>query len=219
MERTEDLGAAYYEKCYRDYAAQNPQYKLRYYRRLAMEYAPQRSNHPTRVLDVGCAFGDFLAALPSDWQRFGVDANAFAIATAQRRSSGIAFHRIDGFDLPVGGLDVVTAFDVLEHVAGVEAALAAIYAALRDRGVLVTVVPVYDGPLGPLVHALDKDPTHVHKRSRNFWLDLISGRFEIVRYEGILRYLLPGTALYVHAPSRSIAPVSPAVAIVGRKRA
>jgi SAM-dependent methyltransferase len=219
VERTEDLGAAYYERYYRNYAAQNPQYNLRYYRHLARQSVAQRANDPTRVLDIGCAFGDFLASLPAGWRRFGIDANAFAIEMARRRNAAIAFHHIRDFELPVSELDVVTAFDVLEHVPDVADAVDKIHTALRDGGVLVMVVPVYDGPLGPLVHALDKDPTHVHKCSRGFWLRLISERFEILRYEGILRYLLPGIGLYVHARSRSIVPVSPAIAIVGRKRA
>lgn len=219
MQCSEDLGAAYYERYYRDYAAQNPAYKLDYYGRLVRESAPLVRDGTIRLADLGCAFGDFLASLPSGWERFGVDTNGFAIASAQERHPAVAFRRIQDFTVPVRDLDVVTAFDVLEHIPDVHDALSQIHAALRDDGVLVMVVPVYDGPLGPLVHALDKDPTHVHKRSRAFWRNLISERFSIVRLEGILRWLLPGTGRYIHLPSRAITGFSPALAIVAQKAA
>jgi hypothetical protein len=90
--------------------------------------------------------------------------------------------------------------------------------ALAVGGIFLFVVPVYDGPLGPVVRLLDKDPTHVHQKSRAFWLGWASRRFTVLDWWGLTRYLLPG-GLYVNWPSRLARRVSPAIAVVARKGA
>lgn len=211
------LGEDYYRLYYRDYAAQNPQRKLEYYRDLAIRFAPRRSN--LRALDVGCAFGDFLATLPQTWSRAGIDSNGFAISTAAKRYPGISFVQAAGLQLPDRQpFDVITAFDVLEHIEDLDAALAIIEAALSSDGILIFVVPVYDGPLGALVRLLDRDPTHVHKNSRTFWFRAIESRFTVMYREGLFRLLVPGTRRYLHAHSVPLAFLSPAILIVARPR-
>jgi hypothetical protein len=81
----------------------------------------------------------------------------------------------------------------------------------------VFVVPVYDGPLGWLVRRLDKDPTHVHKMPRNFWLEWAARTFEVVEWLGTYRYLTP-LGVYVHFASRRLRRWSPAVAVAARRR-
>jgi SAM-dependent methyltransferase len=209
--------ASYYEQCYPDYTAQNPNYKLRYYQNLVLQHAP--TGEPRSIVDVGCAFGDFLGIFPDAWYRLGVDTNRFAISCARKRFPAINFEQIDDFSLPISDVDVITAFDVLEHVADVTFALSLIKSSLRNGGVLVAVVPVYDGPLGGVVRALDKDPTHVHKLSRTAWHDLLGRDFDIVHYEGIFRFLVPAVHRYLHFHSKRLVSVCPAVALVCRKRA
>jgi hypothetical protein len=75
---------------------------------------------------------------------------------------------------------------------------------------------VYDGPTGPIIHALDHDPTHVHKRGRDFWLDWTRQHFVLNRWCGIYRYLLPG-GYYVHVPTRLLRRATPAIAVVAHK--
>jgi SAM-dependent methyltransferase len=207
--------ASYYEQCYPDYTAQNPIYKLRYYRKLVVEHAS--TGQRRSIVDIGCAFGDFLSIVPDTWYRLGVDRNQFAISYARKRFPSIEFEQRGDFSLPLPDVDVITAFDVLEHVSDVTSALSQIKASLRSGGVLVAVVPVYDGPLGGMVHALDKDPTHVHKLSRAAWHDLIARHFDIVHYEGIFRFLVPAVHRYLHFHSKRLVSVCPAVALVGRK--
>ena len=50
---------------------------------------------------------------------------------------------------------------------------------LRPGGLFVFVVPTYDGPLGPIVHLLDRDPTHIHRTNRKFWLDWAARHFDV----------------------------------------
>jgi hypothetical protein len=87
---------------------------------------------------------------------------------------------------------------------------------LRPGGILLIVVPVYDGPLGPLVTLFDRDPSHVLKESRQYWLSCLSRHFEIIEWQGAFRKLLWGTR-YMHLPTTSFRQIAPAIAIVARK--
>ena len=164
----------YFEDAYRDYAAQNPPRKLRFYRELAARGA--RGAEGARILDLGCAFGTFLASLGPAWSRHGLDVSAYAVEEARRRVPGALFAVSPAGEIPFEGpFDVVTAFDVLEHVPDLRGTGQALLQRLAPGGALVLVVPVYDGPTGPLIRRLDRDATHVHKESRRFWLAWAEG--------------------------------------------
>jgi SAM-dependent methyltransferase len=113
--------------------------------------------------------------------------------------------------------DVVAAFDVIEHIPALSSAFESAHRLLEPGGLFVFTVPVYDGPLGWLVHRLDKDPTHVHKRGRDFWLGQLEPRFELLRYTGVWRYFLPG-GVYLNVVSRLSRRVTTAVLVVARVR-
>jgi len=206
----------YFESQYRDYRGQNPGRKLDFYRELA-EKAAAGKERP-RILDVGCAFALFLTHLGPRWQRFGCDASSYAIEIARKRDPDLRLAVSEAPDIPFEGeFDVVTAFDVLEHLADLDAALGRIHRKLRAGGSLVFVVPVYDGPTGPLIRLLDRDPTHLHRRSRAFWLERASRSFEIRDWLGIFRYLLPGP-VYAHIPTRALRRMTPAIACIARRK-
>jgi SAM-dependent methyltransferase len=116
-----------------------------------------------------------------------------------------------------GPFDVITAFDVFEHIPLLDATLDWISCNLRPGGGLVFVVPVYDGPTGPLIRFLDRDPSHVHRRSRDFWLVLASGKFGLLDWYGIYRYLVPG-GIYLHVVTRRLRRFTPAIACVMQRR-
>jgi SAM-dependent methyltransferase len=212
--------ADYYERNYRSYARQNPPKKMTFYRRL-LEQARAASNmgEPPRVLDIGCAFGTFLSSLDSSWCRSGCDPSGYAIARARERINGVRFKVGALPEVPFDGpFDVVTAFDVLEHVPDLEAAREAIWNLLSPGGWLVFAVPVYDGPTGPIVRLLDGDQTHVHKRARGFWLDWVREGFEPLSWYGVYRFFLPGLRRYLHVPTTHLRRFTPSITVVVRKR-
>ena len=210
-------GEEYYQQNYRSYDRQNPDYKLAYYRQ-RIEESRDRSL-PKRIHDIGCGPGNFLAALENDWSRFGSDINTFAIERAQQRLPA------GRFALGSGAVDllfaerfsVITAFDVLEHVPAIEEAGANIVAQLVSGGIFLFVVPVYDGLSGPAIKLLDRDPTHVHKRARQFWIDWAARHFTVLSWDGILRYLLPG-GYYLHAVTSTMRGHTPAICVACRSR-
>src|SRR5262249_20691916 len=152
----------YFDSAYRNYVRQNPQGKLRFYRRLLARAMPS-SPRPS-ILEIGCGPGRFLASLDEKWTRVGSDVSAHAIALARNRNPRVHFVRATGTGLPFArGFDAIVAFDTLEHVPDVSAVFDEVAARLIPHGVFLFVVPVYDGLSGPVIRRLDRDPTHVHK--------------------------------------------------------
>lgn len=85
--------------------------------RLALVGARRRP--PGRLLDVGCGAGLFVcAAQHHGWEATGVDASARAMASAGQRCPRACFRAslLPEIDFPAASFDVVTLWDVLEHV-------------------------------------------------------------------------------------------------------
>lgn len=211
--------AAYFTANYRNYAAQNPDRKLGFYRRLLT--ARLAATQPLPVLDVGCGLGAWLAHLDrhTGWQLHGTDLSAWAIervrATLPRVDVRVASATDHPF--PPQTFAAVTACDVIEHVPDRDAAAGAIATMLRPDGWFLFVVPVYDGLSGPLIRHLDRDPTHVHKHARAEWIDWAGRFFDVVDWQGTLRYLLPG-GVYLHVPTRLGRRHTPAIVVLCRPR-
>lgn len=205
----------YFDRNYPDYVRQNPPRKLDFYRRLIAP-AAKGKNRP-RLLELGCAFGRFLEAVGPDWDRYGLDVSRYAIAQARERVPEATFAVASGAEIPFDEtFDCIAAFDVIEHIPDLEQVAREVAAHLRPGGYWVFVVPVYDGPTGPVIRLLDKDPTHVHKQPREFWLDWVQQRFELVNWQGMYRYLLPG-GYYAHWRTRWLRRFTPAIAVVARR--
>ncbi len=220
MSRADRFDEKYFRSVYRDYERQNPPAKLRFYRDTLIQHLP--SKRSVRILDLGCAFGGFLAALPIDWKKYGMDISSFALEHAKHLHPSIHFLQGDAALPPLRGrFDCVAALDILEHLADPASALEQAAELLQPRGLLTAVVPVYDGPLGWLVHLLDRDPTHVQKQSRAFWLELIGARFTILTWCGIYRYLLPRGVPgrpFLHFHSENWRTLAPAIMLVAQAR-
>jgi 2-polyprenyl-3-methyl-5-hydroxy-6-metoxy-1,4-benzoquinol methylase len=96
-----------------------------------------------RLLDVGCATGDFLGHMASHgWEVQGIEISPRAAQIARERY-GIRVHagRLAEADLPAGSLDVVTLWDVIEHLHDPPAELRRIHSLLAPDGLLVLTIP------------------------------------------------------------------------------
>ena len=198
------------------YDARNPPCKTRAMVRELVSHRPGGA-----LLDVGCAYGNFLGALREHggWSLAGADVSEHAIAEAQRRLPGMDLRVSALPDLPFEdeSFDVVTAFDVIEHVEDLPAAFRELRRVLRPGGTLAFVVPVYDGLSGPIVTRLDSDPTHVHKWARNQWLAAAGAYGFVLRdWVGLLRYLVPNGP-YLFRRSRRLRAHCPAVYVFADK--
>ncbi|NBV49928.1 methyltransferase domain-containing protein [bacterium] len=212
-------GKEYYDENYRHYQLQNPAKKFSFYRKLIAQYS--NAELPLSIHDIGCAFGLFLQSLTAEWKKFGSDINAYAIREAQRNDPNSYYLVNEALSTPTLSekVAVITAFDVLEHVGNLKKAAHLVHEQLLPGGTFLFVVPVYDGLSGPIISCLDKDPTHIHKRERAFWLDWAQKHFEVVHWQGLIRYLF-FSKFYLHLPVYGFLKWhAPAIAIVCKKKA
>ena len=149
------------------------------------------------------------------------DVSTYAVDRARARpgAGGVEFRtgRIESFDFPAASFDGIAAFDVLEHIPDIEGSLERLHALLKPAGFLFLTVPVYDGPLGPFVRLLDRDPTHVHKWGRARWrLQASRHGFQVVDQVGMVRYGVGRHYLFV--AHRWLAPVGSALFLVLQRK-
>jgi 2-polyprenyl-3-methyl-5-hydroxy-6-metoxy-1,4-benzoquinol methylase len=100
-----------------------------------------------RLLDVGCGSGAYLARMQQlGWEVVGVE-RAVRMAEQIRTRLGIPVVAagLPSNDLPVGHFDLVTAWQVLEHMERPRQALACIRKLLRAGGRLALTVPNQSG--------------------------------------------------------------------------
>src|SRR3989344_3692935 len=197
----------YYETYYQHYQRQNPPYKLNFYHKIVRKYSPNAKT----LLDAGCAYGAFLTLVVGNYKLLGSDISRHAISLARQQLPAVHFKvgsvETTSFNTKI---DVITLFDVIEHVPNLKKTFATINMQLTEDGVVIFVIPVYDGITGKIVNLLDKDPSHIHKFSRDKWLKLIGSTFQILDYQGIFRYLLLGK-YYLHFPTKLFRSLAPAI--------
>jgi SAM-dependent methyltransferase len=102
-----------------------------------------------RLLDYGCGTGINLVHLARIGTAFGVDAAPDAIAFCRQRGLDNVIHasslaEITAANVFGGDFDVVTMFDVLEHLPDDVAALRRVRRLLKPGGLLVLTVPAFD---------------------------------------------------------------------------
>lgn len=121
------------------------------WRRLERRYATfkrirliqSRLKKKGRMLDVGCATGNFLAALRRQgWEGYGVETNAGAAAYARERFGLTVFTgELEAASFPDQHFDLVVLWDVLEHLHQPRQVLLETARIARPGGSLLLVLP------------------------------------------------------------------------------
>lgn len=156
---------------------------------IASEYARHRQVHPgvlrniltrgrigrdSRVLDVGCGTGNYLAAIEAaaGCQVCGTDPSAEMLARAQAKLPGatLGLGRAEELGFPDGGFDLVFSSDVIHHVAGRQQYFREAYRVLKDGGKVATVT--------------DSEWVIVHRRPLSYYFPETVG-IELARYPRI----------------------------------
>jgi 2-polyprenyl-3-methyl-5-hydroxy-6-metoxy-1,4-benzoquinol methylase len=90
------------------------------------------------LLDVGCYTGVFVEiAARHGWDAWGVDPSRWAVEQAQARGLHVVPGTLETADLPEATFDVVTMWDVIEHVADPRGVLQQVYRLLKPGGLVV----------------------------------------------------------------------------------
>jgi len=123
-----------------------------------------------KVLDVGCGEGHFVKHLRKlDVEAYGRDVSRHALKNApQSVARHLSLIDVETEDLPfrIGYFDVVTAFEVWEHLRNHRKVLAEAHRVLRPGGFLVIATPK------PQSNYANFDSTHISVKSMPEWLRL-----------------------------------------------
>jgi len=119
-------------------------------------------------LDLGCAYGFLVEeARAAGFRAVGVDASRYALGQAAAHAPVAAGRLLQGHAevLPFrdAAFDVVTAFDLLEHVAAPELLLREVARTLRPGGLFLAATP------DPLLFDRD-EPTHISEHVPSWWV-------------------------------------------------
>lgn len=207
----------YFLKHYLSSQDKNPAYKLNSYLKIVRKHLNRNLGRRPRLLDIGCGYGRFLKLAENEFSTIGIDPSDFVIDKANHFATRTRFERatLKSFSSKFK-FDVITAFDVMEHVPNLNLSTEKIYRLLSPGGTFICVVPVYDGPLGKIGLALDHDPTHIHKLSRWQWFKLLGKKFKIIEVQGLVRYTFPG-GVYFHVMSPALFRWGQAILVVMKK--
>ena len=147
-----------------------------------------------KVLEVGCATGDFLEKLAQKVKAVkGLELNKKAASAAVARKLPVATTTIEAYArLNPEKYDTVCSFQVLEHIADVRSFLQASIEALKPGGKLIVSVPNNDSFIKNNQEALLNMPPHHmglwDKNSLQRLTDLFPLRLQDVFYEPLQRY-------------------------------
>ena len=155
----------------------------------------ERFAEPGRILEVGCSAGHFLAAAAqAGWNSEGVELSPDTAAAARERT-GRKVHvgTLESAELVAESFDVVTMWDVIEHMPRPREALARTWEILAPGGILAIETPNEEGlyprlslALAPLTgiwgHA--EPPYHLVQFSKTTLTDMLDrSGFDILHIE------------------------------------
>lgn len=144
-ERLEEL-----EKAEREYHADKARaYERRPHWEIEVETIADLAPHGGKVLDVGCSDGTFLSMLGDNWQKYGVEIDPERAELA--RSRGIEVWTGSILDLECEmGFNLITLYEVIEHLLRPREALLNVKKLLLLRGLLVVSTPDAESALAKL---------------------------------------------------------------------
>ena len=150
-----------------------------------------------RILDVGCALGEFLSQCDRlKIKTYGMDVSEYAVNQARKNTkAALTVHDATTSPWPYKNnfFDVVTIFDVIEHVKPTDSLFAEALRVLKPGGFLYATTRNDQGKLKKLIDAiLPDDPTHINIKSADEWRGEL-GRvgFKEIEIRGAIFYGLP----------------------------
>ena len=131
------------------------------------------------ALDVGCAYGyTSLVLAELGYETFGVDISTWGTKHAKTLSSRqfLVCDAQTSMPFKVGSFDLVTCFDVLEHLPYPEKALVSMFNSCKGALLCTTPNKRVEKPIRKLM--LDYDQTHINTKSPSQWQKCITSNLE-----------------------------------------
>lgn len=150
----------------------------------------------TTLLEVGCGTGFVLAALSTEAPQIeltGVEPSSRGLEVARRRLPHVPLLEMDAGNLHFNAeFDVVTAFDVLEHIEDDDGALSKMRQAVRPGGHVMLTVPQHPR----LWSAADEAASHARRYTRHELVEKVERvGLAPLRVTSFMTLLLPLMAL------------------------
>jgi SAM-dependent methyltransferase len=102
----------------------------------------RRHSRPGRILDVGCSVGFFLELAQGEgWTGLGVEMSNDTATLARERGLDVLTGTLEQAGLPPQSFDVLTMWDLVEHVKDPIATVAVAASVLKEDGLLVLSTP------------------------------------------------------------------------------
>jgi len=160
---------------------------------LLAQLAPP-TTHP-QVLEVGSMHGNFVRQMrDTGYEGVGLDLSDSAVKDAERINPGCVRYGTLDSEVPTSSIDVVAAFNVIEHMDAPHEFLDDVSRVLRPGGVLILETPAKEslyhyamfgvGRLRPKTEHVEvglKPGTHIFKFGRRAWAQILLDReFEVL---------------------------------------
>jgi SAM-dependent methyltransferase len=147
-------------------------------------------------LEVGCGAGGVLAAFANahpEWNVAGAEVLVEGVRLAQAKVPRAFVFQADGGSLPFDqSIDMIGAFDVIEHIDNDRQTLHELQQALRPGGLLLLTVPQHQA----LWSSADEFAHHKRRYTRRDLIEKLRGSgFEIVLVTSFATFLLPLMAI------------------------
>jgi ubiquinone/menaquinone biosynthesis C-methylase UbiE len=159
--------------------------------------------HARRILDIGCGTGyvtSLAAEVLPNASLYATDTSVQGLEVAARKLRDRAFLiHLDASDLPFGqAFDLITTFDVLEHIEDDSAVLEQTWRSLRPGGGVLHFVPQHPSMYSPA----DRESRHFRRYGRNeLQRKLEAVGFDVVYSTSFICWLFP---LFIASRAKSM---------------
>lgn len=100
------------------------------------------TNKKGKLLDFGCGIGNFVSfAAKNGWDAYGIDISSHAIGCAKKRFLNVRQGDIERSDLEDNFFDVITMWDVIEHLEDPVKTVRDVCQKLKTNGLLIIETP------------------------------------------------------------------------------
>ena len=170
------------KRSYSDYAAEEAALRITFRKRARRLRLPAQG----QVLDLGCAYGFFLMELPPSWRKFGLEVSRYAAKLAQKNNPDATIKNgtLKLASFPNPKFDLVTLWDVIEHLDQPKKTLELVYRLLKPGGKIALTTGDVDSVFAKLQGShwhLYNPPQHLSFFSGR----TLSGLLETIGYKNI----------------------------------
>lgn len=155
---------------------------------LRREILPRFAGRKPRILDLGCGTGMFLQRRQAEADAIGTDIAPEALVHCRERGIDKLI-RADAVQIPLAdsSVDIVTAFDLIEHVTDDHALISEVHRVLRPGGFLMATVPAH--PL--LWSSHDVSLHHKRRYTAHEFRALFQTGWDQIRFTPCFSLILP----------------------------